>query len=788
MNRQLTPLLLCAITLWPFQTAFSQDNTINGYVVDEKSGEYLPYATVVLSDGNLCTTTNNYGYFSMSTNSDNGTVKVSYVGYQPKEFYLSQLSRDSLITFKLTSNNELEEVIVQGDKADEKTPHLAINSVNLSMKELDKIPVILGEQDVLKTLQLMPGFTGGLDGTSSLYVRGGDADQNHLLLDGVTVYNANHLFGIFSVFNPDALKSVNAMKGAFPARYGGRLSSVIDIQMKEGNNQKYKGDISVGLLSSKFTLEGPIKKDKTSFIISGRRTYLDFFTRLISELEELEGEEFTSGYYFYDLNAKVNHKINDKSHLFLSAYLGYDKAFLNCDYIDANANYNGYGFSQYFNLNWGNRTFSLRYNYILKPNLFANITTIYSHYQYSHQSSYISKSVYQNEITTNTGNSYTSSSGINDLGVKADFDLYANQDHAIKFGAGYINHKHIPEICSSSYMNFRGETVTTTDTTFGSQNIYANETYLYMEDDWSINDHFKTNFGLRFSSFSVQGKNYLNLDPRFSLKYLVSNRLSFEAAYSHMYQYTHLLSNSSSGLPTDLWLPSTKNIPPSISNQFSIGGLYKTNAFEFTAEAYYKSMQNLIEYSDQSYYNADYDYWEDEVEIGTGNSYGIELMARKNIGAFTGWAGYTLSWSNRIFENINDGNPFPATYDRRHDLSIVLNYKLNERIDFGATWVYNSGLPKTLPVQKYTSLDGNTIYLYSDRNAVRLPDYHRLDLCVNFRKQKKRGERIWTLGIYNVYNQLNPIFIETSEDNARTKLTEYALPIMPYFSYTFRFK
>ncbi len=783
MSKNLPSLLLFTIILFPYQNSYSQSKTINGYVVDEKSGEYLPYATVVLTEGNRCTTTNNYGYFSMTVDSDNTSIKVSYVGYQPKTYSLSQLSGDTLLTLNLKSNNELEEVIVQGEKADNKTPHLAINSVNLSMKELDKIPVILGEQDVLKTLQLMPGFTSGLEGTSGLYVRGGSPDQNLLLLDGVTVYNANHLFGMFSVFNPSALKSINAIKGAFPARYGGRLSSVVDIQMKEGNNQKFSGEFSVGLLSSNFTFEGPIRKNKTSFIISGRRTYYDLFTRLICATSNAEGEESTCGYYFYDLNAKVNHKINDKSHLFLSAYTGYDKAF-------QDVKYNNYSTTEYidkYNLNWGNRTFSLRYNYLINPKLFANITTIYSHYHYSHQSASIKNYIRSGEFRNESTYTFTSSSGIDDAGVKLDFDLYANHKHVIKFGAGYIRHKYIPEINTTNYSE--EDSTATTDTSYGTANIYAGETYLYIEDNWNFNEYFRINAGLRVTSFSVQEKNYLNLDPRLSFNYIPSNRLSFKAAYSHMYQNTHLLSNSSSGLPTDLWLPPTAKVPPATSNQISIGSLYKTDSYEFTAEAYYKKMQNLIEYTDESYYNNNFTSWEDEVESGKGSSYGLELMARKNFGQLTGWLGYTLSWSNRTFEHVNNGNTFSSTYDKRHDFSIVTNYKFSDKFDIGVTWVYSSGLPITLAVQKYTTYDDETTFVYSERNGYRMPAYHRMDLCANFRKEKKRGERIWTISIYNVYNQKNPLYIETTtKENGETVFRQYSMPIIPTISYKFRFK
>ncbi len=777
MNNYFTLLLLILV----LQNTLGQNKIIHGYVIDADCGEFLPNATIEVNNQNLGTITNNYGYFSLTVNSTNNVINVSYVGYQSKRIDLSLLPTDSLIIIKLKGNIEIDEVIVHGNKENDKTSHLTINNINLTIKELDKIPVILGEKDVLKTLQLLPGFSNGLEGTSGLYVRGGSPDQNQLLLDGVTVYNANHLFGLFSVFNPSALKSIKAIKGAFPARYGGRLSSVIDIQMKEGNNQKFRGEFSIGLVSSNFTFEGPIKKNRTSFIISGRRTYYDFFTRLYCKASDLEDEETTCGYYFYDLNTKINHKFNEKSHLFLSAYSGYDKAFIDSKIIN---NVNEY--IDQFNLNWGNRTFSLRYNHILKPNLFANITAIYSHYQYSHESASINNIIYNGSNKNMSTYNYTSSSGITDLGVKLDLDLYANKNHSIKFGAGYIDHKYIPEINSTNY--FEDDSTASTDTSYGNENIYADETYLYIEDDWHINEFLKTNIGLRISSFSVMGKDYLNIDPRFSVTYFASNRLSFEGAYSHMYQNTHLLSNSSSGLPTDLWLPATAKIPPATLNQFSIGSLYKPNIFEFTAEAYYKRMNNILEYSDESYYNGNFTSWEDDVESGVGSSFGLELLARKNKGSITGWTSYTLSWSNRQFEHVNNGNTFPSTYDRRHDFSFVTNYKFNEHIDIGITWVYSSGLPITLPILKYTSINNETTYIYSARNAYRMPDYHRMDLCANFRKQKKHGERIWTISIYNLYNHLNPIFIETTEKDGVVTFKQYSLPIIPSISYSFRFK
>ncbi len=525
MNKKQISLFIIILILFLIQNAFSQTKTINGYVIDENSGEYLSYATVILINNNQYTTTNNYGYFSLNIDSLYCRIKVSYVGYQAKEFNLSYIT-DTVITCKLTSNNELDEVIVQGKKENEAILSPTLNSTKISIKELERIPVIFGEKDALKIVQLLPGFSGGLEGTSGLYVRGGSPGQNLILLDDVPVYNANHAFGFFSVFNSSALKSVDAIKGGFPARYGGRLSSVIDVKMKEGNNQNYKGEVSVGLIASNFSLEGPIIIVNTSFMISGRRTYMDLFTSLYASSTTIDDEELKCGYYFYDLNAKVNHKINDNSHLFLSYYTGYDKIYLDSEY----SNYSS-GYVDEFNLNWKNRTLSLRYNYIVKPNLFANITVLYGHYSYYQKDFEQVNDLdsYSGDVTGSTFYNFESSSGIRDLGAKLDFDLYADQKHSIKFGAGYSKHKYIPEINYISY-GYDADISTVTDTSYGEQNIFSDESYLYLEDIWAINRYIKANFGLRFSSFMVQEENYMNLEPRLSITYTPSDKLSFERA------------------------------------------------------------------------------------------------------------------------------------------------------------------------------------------------------------------------------------------------------------------
>lgn len=767
-------------------SAFSQKYTVSGFAQDANSGEKLPYASIYHANTGKNITANNFGYFSISASQNSISLVVSFVGYKPSNLNL-HLSSDTTISVLLGSNNELEEVVVIGEQQATSIRGTQFNISAISMKDIDKIPVVFGEPDVLKSIQLMPGIKGGQEGTSGLYVRGGSPDQNLILLDGVPVYNVNHLFGFFSVFNSDALKSVTAIKGGFPARYGGRLSSILDIQMKEGNNQEYKGEVSLGLISSRLTMEGPILKNRTSFIVSARRTYFDYLLALMNMSAKMPGEELKSGYFFYDLNAKVNHKVSKKSHIFLSLYSGKDKAFFD----DKFSNYSSSTHNN-FNLNWKNTTMALRYNYIITKSLFANTTLIYSKYRFRVGNSNETATLdpLQHIITEREYNGFSSSSGIKDLGVKLDFDYYAWSSHSIKFGINYTRHIFTPEVSTKVHLSGNNENVLT-DTTFGNINIPADEFAAYVEDEWEISSKIAINLGLRFASFYVQHTNYPVIEPRLSIRYLINEKISLKVAYSRMDQFIQLITNSSVGLPTDLWLPVTDKIKPLNSDQFAFGGQYNLNAYKFEVECFYKFMNNLNEYKEGIEYAENTGSWEDKIEKGKGDAYGIEFQFSKVRGKATGWIGYTLSWSNRQFDNINEGKEFPYKYDKRHDISIVLTYKLSDRIDFGATWVFNTGNPITIATQKYAyvdDLEGDMIYYYSKRNEYRMPSYHRLDIGANFYKTKKRGIRVWSLSIYNAYNHTNPYIVFINNNNGESEMKQYSLfPIMPAFSYTFKF-
>lgn len=764
---------------------YSQHRIISGIVQDANSNEKLPYASIFFNNIGKGVTANAYGFFSVSSSIDSISLTISYVGYKPVDIFIKSYKDSSLNVF-LEQNNELKEVIVTGEKKGYSVKSSQFNISSISLKDLNKIPVIMGEADILKSIQLMPGVKGGAEGTSGLYVRGGSPDQNLVLLDGVPVYNANHLFGFFSVFNSDALKNITVIKGGFPARYGGRLSSIIDIQMKEGNNQKLSGDLSLGLISSKFTVEGPIIKDKTSFSISGRRTYFDLIMALLNKSASAPGEDLKSGYYFYDLNVKVNHKITENQHLYLSFYSGKDKAYLD----DRISNYSS-STETNFDLFWKNTTIAFRYNYIISSKLFLNTTLTYGRYQFSINNSEISNLIDPvNKNLINQGsNSFSSNSGITDYGIKFDFDYYATTNHSIKFGLSHINHIFRPEVSSKKLTSENDQSINI-DTTYGKADISAQESSVFIEDDWDLGSKFKANIGLRFSNFFVQQKNFTSIEPRLSLRYLISDNISIKWAYSRMDQYIHLLSNSSVGLPTDLWLPSTAKIKPSYSDQFAFGAQYNINSFEIIIESFYKKMFNLIEYKEGIEYLESSNSWEDKVEIGEGNAYGCEFLLQKNTGKTTGWLGYTLSWSNRKFNNINNGNYFPYKYDRRHDISVVISRKILKNADFSLTWVFSSGSPITLPIQKYASFDNpkKLNYYYSDRNSYRMPAYHRMDIGTNFYKKKKYGTRIWSISIYNVYNHLNPYYIYAKNNGGKTELFQYSLfPIMPTLTYTYKF-
>ena len=802
---------------------FSQKITVSGYIENAETGEQIIGANIYNQELGFGTASNVYGFYSLTFKQKNIKLTVSFIGYQSQNIELN-VTKDTVVNFEMVPNTELEEVIVTGKQDAVKTSQMS--SIDIPLHAVQKLPVLFGETDVLKTIQLMPGVQSGSEGTSGVYVRGGGPDQNLILLDGVPVYNVNHLFGFFSVFNGYAVNDITLIKGGFPARYGGRLSSVIDIRMKEGNMKKFSGEASSSFIASKISFEGPIIKDKTSFIISARRTYLDAiaapFMKLFSSFEDLG--KFSAGYFFYDVNAKINHKFSDKDRLFLSVYTGKDKA-----YVKSEENWDNYentnNYKTNFDLHWGNLTSALRWNHVYTPKLFGNTTMTYSRYNFttaiSEEDEYTSWQNPDNHTVYHDKFEISYLSGIEDYALKTDFDYMPSPNHKIKFGASGIYHIFKPGV--SALMVSDDENKQNIDTTYGSKNIYAREYAVYAEDDIRIGKFVKFNIGGRVSALSVQDTFYYSLEPRISARFLITDNWSIKAAYSEMTQYLHFLTNSTIGLPTDLWLPATKRIPPQHSVQYAAGTAvslpYNLN---LTLEAYYKDMTNLIEYKEGASFFEDPEEgnlagigWENKVEIGKGNSYGAEIMLSRNIGNLTGWLAYTWSKTNRQFENISFGQVFPYRYDRRHDASIALTYKFNNKIDVGATWVYGTGISVTLAQQRYLPLntiedlieqkqssgtdnyyyEGNSVEYYGKRNNYRLPDYHRLDLSINFNKKVKYGTRTWNVSVYNAYNRKNAFYVDftgsmfTDFDSGKRQLMKYSLfPIIPSVSYTYKFK
>ncbi len=773
---------------------FAQKYTIRGTIEDNLTGEKLISANVYDATTLKGITSNAFGFYSLTLPAGSINLTVSYIGYQTVVLDIN-LRKDTLINIRLSPVISLDEVVISAQKAKSAVLSTQMSMTELSAKAIKSLPMLLGEVDVLKALQLLPGVKGGNEGTSGIYVRGGGPDQNLILLDGVPVYNANHLFGFFSVFNPDAIQSVKLITGGFPARYGGRLSSVLDIRMRDGNNKKFSAEGSVGIIASKLTLEGPIIKDKTSFIVSARRTYIDVLAQPLIKLQSMgDNNDINAGYYFYDLNAKVNHKFSDKSRLFLSAYSGKDKAYFRT--VDK-GNYQGQNYRSEADagLGWGNLTSAVRWNYVITPKLFSNTTITYSRYNFS--TSMLDQQ--ENNDTLQSKFEYVYDSGIIDWAGKIDFEYLPDPNHTIRFGYNQIYHTFKPGV---SVLSVESDGMGV-DTTFGNKNIYAHEGALFVEDDWSISTRLKVNAGLHFSGFKVLDSVYTSLQPRISARFLVNEKVSVKAAFTTMNQYIHLLTNSTIGLPTDLWLPATEKIKPESAMQYALGVVYEpADGIEISVEGYYKSMKNLIEYKEGASFFSFSDDWQDKIETGEGRAYGVEVLARKQMGNTSGWIGYTLSWSERKFENISFGKWFPYRYDRRHDISFVLTQKISNNIDLGVTWVYGTGNAVTLPLEKYASMGSmwsdyryfNGIEAFENRNSYRMPAYHRLDIGINFRKEKKWGERVWSIGAYNVYNRKNAFYLQFDQiympnGTSQTVLKQYSLfPIIPSISYSFKIR
>ena len=779
------PLLLLALTTFSI-CAQAQRFTISGTLTDHASGENLIGGSIYNVKSGQGTTTNTYGFYSITLENDSVHLRISYVGYASLDLKFL-LSRDTTLAIGLTAGSTLQEVVVRGTKEDRIQESTRMGTIDVPIEQIKSMPALLGEVDVLKVLQLLPGVSAGSEGSSGLYVRGGGPDQNLILLDGVPVYNASHLFGFFSVFNADAINRVELVKGGFPARYGGRLSSVVDISMKEGNSQELKGEGSIGLVASRLTLEGPIIKNRTSFIVSGRRTYIDFISRPVIK-NQTNGKE-SGGYYFYDLNAKINHRINDRNRIYLSAYLGDDKAYYHGKHSYSYPEYTETGHED-LGLQWGNVTTALRWNSVVSKKLFSNVTATYSRYRFLIYAESESKIVEYGEPRDEYFHTEYNS-GIRDYAIKIDFDYMPAPDHYIKFGGQAIQHAFTPGVLAYNETH-------QADTTLGATKTSANEVFMYVEDDFMITNKLKVNMGVHASGFLVENKFYASIQPRLAARYLLTPEFSLKASYAKMTQYIHLLSNVGIGLPTDLWVPSTAKVKPEQSYIASIGGAYNlNNNYEFSIEGYYKKMEGIIEYKEgANYLNIETD-WQEKVEAGVGESYGAEFFVQKKTGRLSGWIGYTLSWTNRAFPNINEGRTFPYKYDRRHDIEIAAAYKWKNK-ELAATWVYGTGNAITLPQSTYLGggdpVSGyyenpGTIKYYGERNSFRMRAYHRLDLSYTTTKTTKWGERSWVIALYNLYNRKNPFFLDISEDRkGQKKFVQYSLfPIIPSISLRFNF-
>ena len=750
-----------------------QKYTISGYIKDGKTGENLIGATITFSElKGKGTGTNAYGFYSITLPAGHYQMTAQFIGYSPQ---VQQINLNQSLKQNISLNemiNTLDEVVVSGQRRDENITKTTMGVQKLNTTEIRNIPVLFGENDVLKTIQLLPGIKPVGEGSSGFNVRGGSSDQNLILLDEATVFNASHLLGFFSVFNSDAIKDITVYKGNEPAEYGGRLSSVLDIKMNDGNDQKTAVSGGIGLISSRLSVESPIVKDKGSFMITARRTYADLFLKLSPDTTKNN-----TRLYFYDINAKASYKLNSNNRIYLSGYFGKDLISL----------------KNTFGINWGNISGTIRWNHLFSDRLFSNTSLIFSNYDY--------------KININNGSKINIISRIQDYGLKEDMQFYIQSNSTVKFGFNSIYHKIIPGVI-------------TTDNNVDLKNLtnkFDWENSVYISHQYRFNEKFNVEYGARLTSFSALGpgsfytydangsitsvtdyhtgqfvKTYFNLEPRLSMDYLIDTSSSVKASLSRNVQNLHLLSNTTSGNPTDLWISSSNNVKPELADQFSVGYYrnFSDNKYEFSVETYYKNLQNQIDYKNgaELIFNENV---ESQILFGKGRAYGLELFLKKKQGRFNGWISYTLSRTERKFDAINNGNYFPAKQDRTHDLSVVGMFELNKSWTFSATWVYYTGNAVTYPTGKY-AIENSTMFLYSDRNANRMPAYHRLDLGATWISRKRKNfESSWNFSVYNAYGRENAYIIsfrDSKSDPTKTEVVQTTLfKMIPSVTYNFKF-
>lgn len=755
MKHSLKFLLVALLLVVSYAHATDDDNsegkfTISGYVKDASNGEVLVGSTVQIKEEGKGTATNVYGYYSLKLKPGTYTLIYSFIGFNPQEKVV-KLTGNTTINVELEIESHiLQEVVVSREKPNSNVIKPEMSVAKLEMKSIRQIPALMGEVDVIKAIQMLPGVQTTAEGSSGFSVRGGGIDQNLIILDEATVYNASHLMGFFSVFNNDAIRDVKLYKGDIPANYGGRLSSVLDVQMKEGNNKKFTATGGIGLISSRLTLEGPIGNEKTSFLISARRTYADIFFPFLKDTSAKK-----SKMYFYDLNLKINHQINNNNRLFLSAYLGRDM----------------FGQKGSADAGFGNKTFTLRWNHLYSPQLFSNTTAIISKYDYS--------------LAMNQGGAkYFWKSSLLDYTLKLDFNYFLTPENEIKFGVSSTYHDINP---CHAWMEGDSSTIT-----IPYPKNYELEHVAYISNQQKIGSKLTLKYGLRYSVFQNVGKTssyrfdqnykvidtlnypsgdvfhtYQAFDPRFGAIYTINSKSSVKASYSHTTQFMQLASNSSGGMPLDVWFPSSPNIKPQKADQYAIGYFrnFLNNVLEASVETYYKKMYNVIDFKDHAALLMN-PRMEGEIRTGKANAYGVEFLVKKNDGKLTGWVSYTLSKVKRQIPGINDGKAYPAPYDKPNNINVILNYEFTKRLSVSANWIYATGTPMTAPVG--TFVYNNTINkIYSNRNGYRMSDYHRLDLSVTL-KGKGPANRFWhgewVFSMYNAYGRHNDWVINFIQD------------------------
>lgn len=777
----------------------SRKFTVSGYVTDIESGESLIGAGVLSgSEAKTGVSTNEFGWYNVSLREGRTMIEYHYVGYEPRTIAFD-LNKDTVINVTLSPSTTLSEaVVVARNNAGIRSTNMSALDVPIS--QVIKSPTLFGESDIIKFLQMLPGVQGGMEGTTGIHVRGGSQDENLVMLDGIPIYNIDHVLGIFSVFTPEAVKKVTFYKGAFPARYGGRISSIVDVRTNDGNLKETHGVVSVGMLTSRVHVEGPLKQDKTSFSLSFRGMHTLLYQPFIKFAMK---DDAKANFYFYDANAKLSHKFDERDRLYLGVYNGWDKLTVDDLYDEGNGSEGTFSKSaDKYRIGWGNTIAAMRLNHIFSSTLFSNTTVAFNNYRMS----------IENKYNTSYGKQYMSDykykykSGITDGSARMDFEWTPNSSNSVRFGGEYTFHTFKPETSSFTNKAVEGGTVQT-DSTYNEldgRKLRGHEASVFIEDDIFIGEKLSFNPGLHYTAFYTDGKFYNSLQPRLSARMDLGKGYAVKAAYSRMAQYVHLLTSSDISLPTDLWVPITKNIKPVIGDHYSIGAYYSgLKGWEFSLEGYYKKTKNIVEYQDGATVMGTSANWYDKVSMGEGRSYGAEIFVQKTLGKTTGFVSYTLSKSDRIFRDgmVNNGHWYPYKYDRRHNLVVSVFHKFSDRVDVAGNFVFTTGGTTTVPTRQIVAITPDGTSTYDDyvpyKNNYRLPCSHRLNLGVNLHKQKRHGERIWNFSIYNVYNAMNPNLVYSDTDynaedgNVTTNTIRIKkitlLPFMPSISYTFKF-